>query len=348
MTDYDFKALESLLAKVRKFATPAKESSLFAVGGRGYYENPASDLLAFFLKPDAEHRLGNLFLSTFLGCMGVNYSQLELEHVVITREERTEKGNFIDLQILGSNWCLLIENKINHWEANPFADYEAHAKKLDGNTKLYSVLSPSGRIKNEGKTEDWKGVSYSDYCKALRQKMPGIDSYEPRSKWQIFAREFILHMENELYNPPMTPEQASFVETHAAGLLQAQKLLQLYSSHLCSVVKKEVQERIGYEVEVTANWAILIKAPARWGNAYIALRPPTEDDSKRIFKFEITIYPEADELKRGQANEFQKGLLEGMAHAKYYWLTKVGFKDCSEAINFLVPRIKLIERPLNP
>ena len=54
--------LESVLNEVKKYVTPAKEPTLFAVGGRGYYENPASDLLAFFLKPDAEHKLKDLFL----------------------------------------------------------------------------------------------------------------------------------------------------------------------------------------------------------------------------------------------------------------------------------------------
>ena len=34
--------LEVFLAKVRVHVRPAKEPTLFAVGGRGYYENPAA------------------------------------------------------------------------------------------------------------------------------------------------------------------------------------------------------------------------------------------------------------------------------------------------------------------
>src|SRR4051812_37847938 len=98
MAEYDFKTLESLLAEVGKFAVPTKEPTLFAVGGQGYYENPATDLLAFFLKPDAEHRLGDLFLSTFLECMGAAHRQLDLNHVEIQREVRTQEQNRIDLQ----------------------------------------------------------------------------------------------------------------------------------------------------------------------------------------------------------------------------------------------------------
>ena len=210
-----FAELDSFFKELKKHATPAKEPTLFAVGGRGYYENPASDLLAFFLKPDAEHKLGDLFLSTFLECMSEDYRRLNMCDVRVDPEVVTADRKRIDLQILGVDWCLLIENKIYHWEANPFASYEYHANRLGKKTKLYSVLSPSGHIRKEGKKEDWKGVSYPDYCTALRQKMPEIDSHEPRSKWRLFAREFILHLENELYNPPMTPEQVAFVEKHA-------------------------------------------------------------------------------------------------------------------------------------
>jgi len=60
MAEFDLKALESMLTEVRKFAVPASEPTIFAVGGRGYYENPASDLLAFFLTPGAEHGLDDL------------------------------------------------------------------------------------------------------------------------------------------------------------------------------------------------------------------------------------------------------------------------------------------------
>ena len=34
--------------------------TILNVGGRGYYENPMSDLLAFFLDPSACHGLGDL------------------------------------------------------------------------------------------------------------------------------------------------------------------------------------------------------------------------------------------------------------------------------------------------
>ena len=49
--------LESFLSDVSNHVAPVKELTVFSVGGRGYYENPTTDLLAFFLRPDAEHGL---------------------------------------------------------------------------------------------------------------------------------------------------------------------------------------------------------------------------------------------------------------------------------------------------
>jgi hypothetical protein len=336
--------LESFLKEVTKHVTP-KEPTLFAVGGRGYYENPASDLLKFFLKPKAEHRLGDLFLSTYLDCMGADHFKLDTKKDVdVWTQVKTSKGNFIDLQILGSNWCLIIENKINHWDANPFTDYENHAKGLGKEPMLFSILSPDGHSKdNNGK--QWVGVSYLDYCKALRQKMPEVDSYNRLSKWQLFAREFILHLKNELYNPPMKPEQVTFVEEHAAAFDDAQKLLQQYHDFLCYILIQKLEEALKYQdkIEIApTSWAILIKSQERWGNAYIAFRPPTKDGNKG---FHISIYPDEGGLKRGQANENQRKLLEGMKHNEYFWETVDGFKNRDEAIQCFIPKIKLIERP---
>jgi len=348
MAEYDLKALESLLVEVKKFAVPRPEPTIFAVGGRGYYENPASDLLAFFLKPDAAHGLGDLFLSTFLTCMEDGNHKLDLNQVDIQREVQTDDGKFIDIQIIGSDWCLLIENKIRHWDANPFTSYEAHAKKLVRGTKLFAVLSPSGKNRKEGKTENWKGVSYPIFCKALQGKLKEINCYEPRSKWWLLARELILHLLNELYNPIMTPAQSSFVEQHAAELIEARKLLNQYPEYICKAVKEALEKQLGYEVTAHMNWAIIIRSPEKWGIANIALRLPIEvDRTDRTLgsQFDLSIYPENFSLKNGHCQN-QPELLHDLKPSTKHscWMTAKGFMNYPDAVKFIVSRVKLVER----
>jgi hypothetical protein len=96
---------------------------------------------------------------------------------------------------------------------------------------------------------------------------------------------------------------------------------------------------------------IVIKSPERWGKASIAFRTPTDritDKGARTDNFDISIYPDKDELKRGQTSENERKLLKGISYSSNgFWLTEKGFKDRNEAINDLIPRIKLIERSLS-
>ena len=50
----DLPALEELLTHLKSLPVAEKsETNIFSVGARGHYENPVSDLLAFFIDPDA-------------------------------------------------------------------------------------------------------------------------------------------------------------------------------------------------------------------------------------------------------------------------------------------------------
>jgi hypothetical protein len=336
MSDYDFKDLESLLDELTKFAVPAKEPTIFAVGGRGYYENPASDLLAFFLKPNAEHGLGDLFLSTYLECMGVDHRQFDLNHVDITREERTEYQSRIDLQLLGTDWCLLIENKIRHWEANPFSDYELHAKRLGKMTKLYSVLSPTGFIKKEGKKEDWKGVSYPNYCKALREKLAANFFDQSFSKWLLFAREFILLLENELYNPPMTPEQVTFVEKRAGQIADVQKLAARYVLFIRQELKIGLENTVPgflFNTGVASwpyHWLVVRCTSESWGaNEMVFFQPESTGQ-----KFSIRVYlKDLSELRLSGAKSALKHMNGPVIEGQYlFWTSFSGYDSSKEAI----------------
>lgn len=49
----DLPALEELLTRLKSLPVAEKsETNIFSVGARGHYENPVSDLLAFFIDPD--------------------------------------------------------------------------------------------------------------------------------------------------------------------------------------------------------------------------------------------------------------------------------------------------------
>ncbi|MBV6287694.1 hypothetical protein [Pseudomonas aegrilactucae] len=57
----DLVQAHTVLSKARHPQQPAYVPSIFALGGRGYYENPTTDLLAFFAGPQGATWLRRLF-----------------------------------------------------------------------------------------------------------------------------------------------------------------------------------------------------------------------------------------------------------------------------------------------
>ncbi|MCW1874982.1 PD-(D/E)XK nuclease family protein [Erwinia sp. INIA-01] len=92
----DLSVLEELLIRLKSLPAAEKsETNIFSVGARGHYENPVSDLLAFFIDPDAPHGLNTLVLGAFLECLSSDVDASLLSPPA--REVMTQKGTRIDL-----------------------------------------------------------------------------------------------------------------------------------------------------------------------------------------------------------------------------------------------------------
>ncbi len=217
-------------AQALRVAPP--ETTLFSTGSRGHWENPTSDLLRFFMSPDGAHHLGSLFLTAFLECMGETLagSKLSMDGVQVFRECPTKAGR-LDLLVLGTDWVLAIENKIRAPLQNDLEDYANHARSQEKSRTLLAVLSPNFIPLPQG----WRHVAYQDYLGKIAQGME--QSSTPlgmKSKWHLFAHEFILHLRNEVYpsETTMDPLQFQFVETHLLKIEEIRKLASAYTASL--------------------------------------------------------------------------------------------------------------------
>jgi hypothetical protein len=228
----------------------------------------------------------------------------------------------------GGDWCLIVENKIWHIQNNPFPDYEDHAKSLHGQRAYFAIISPDGSSKLPDR---WKGISYAKYCESLRERLGKALFNAPHSKWHLFAREFILHIENELYNPTMNTEQADFVEQHEEQIAAVEKLHSDYKVFLQALLKQTLEEKIAGHVFWTKDdkWAIRCYSD-KWGQPNLAFW-------KQDGKFMLTVYLVGltkDQLS--SAHDKFKGLKfvpEGTSWV--YWVTQHGFDSRDKAINEL-------------
>jgi hypothetical protein len=226
----DIKKLQKLLDHINTLPSSAlPEPTLFSIGGRGYYENPTSDVLAFFCNSEGVHGLGCLVMDALFDALSKleagsrNYSFDDFS--LISEPERevpTKNGKRIDLLLEGNEWVMVIENKIYHQQNNPFKNYQEHIqsnKQFRSKTPIYVVLSLKG-----GAPEDWLSLSYPQLLDCLKEKLAQAFISQPLSKWLVLLREFILHMEGIMSGPSMPQETMDYVLNNLAEVKQAQDL----------------------------------------------------------------------------------------------------------------------------
>lgn len=258
---------ETLRALLNKLTTlPAieeREPNLFSVGARGHYENPVSDVLAFFLWPDAGHGLGNMVLEALLSCLPEE-PLLDVSLICAPeREVSTEKGNRIDILLESDTWVLILENKIYHQQNNPFTDYQYHLKtsaSYRDKQFLYAVLSPDGKA-----PAGWYGISYKTLLNALSERLGKAFITASVNKWLILLREFILHLESLMSKSSIPAQTENFV---LENLAQIQEMVNLKNS----VIKSVQEEGLRYLEKVFSNQGYEVSTRINHWDGYPALR----------------------------------------------------------------------------
>jgi hypothetical protein len=239
----DLTQLKVLLEKANLYRQQEREPSIFGLGGRGYYENPTTDLLAIFLDPTQPHGLSECFLGGLLECLpdskGLHASLSEAP----LREVATSQAKRIDLILRGDDWDMVLENKIFHDQINPFYEYEEYAQANlagDGRCLLYVVLSPSGQSVQPG----WYGLSYAKLINSIRQQLGQLLISKPLDKWQVFARDFLLHLENITVEQTMDAEALNFVFEHMYQINQINALKEKAVKELDNKILERLRDTV--------------------------------------------------------------------------------------------------------
>lgn len=227
----DLKHLQNFINEFSELPKPPEvEPNLFSVGARGHYENPITDLLAFFFDTNAAHGLESLALEALI--MLLPEEQPHDLHLIRPpeREVNTGRGR-IDLLLEANNWVMVLENKIFHAQNNPFKDYQVYVKKhYSDKTPLLLVLSPAGTA-----PKGWQGISYLNLVDALKHKAADAFMNRPMNKWLILLREFILHLEQLMNSTPDLP--APTVEFILNNLHEINQLLEIKTRAINTIQK---------------------------------------------------------------------------------------------------------------
>lgn len=201
------------------------EATLFSIGGKGYYENPTTEILAFFCDSNGAHGLDNLVINALFRALPESFDLKDL--TLITKPEtevRTSKAKRIELLLEGDDWVMVIENKIYHQQVYPFDIYENHIKSddsLKSKQHIFVVLSPNGKA-----PEGWLPLSYTGLLECLKDELAQTFIEQPLNKWLVLLREFILHLEGIMAKPVTPNETVDFVLDHLNEIKKVQDLKQ--------------------------------------------------------------------------------------------------------------------------
>lgn len=219
------KHFEVLLKSAKKFKQQPREKTFFDTAIRNHYENPTTELLEFFLNPQESHELGDVFWKGFTGVVQAELKQdAEVSIGQIERLERecvTHSGNRIDLMLETDTHLLLVEAKIYHHQNNPFDDYVKYAEnRAKGKEILGLILSISGK----SEAQNWYGISYQQLVNAVRPYLAEQMLSHPMNKWNLFAREFLLHLESYYKIQNLDMNRVQFIFDHYQEIQELQKL----------------------------------------------------------------------------------------------------------------------------
>ncbi len=248
----DLPELQELLSHLHALpGIEEKEINLFSIGARGHYENPVSDLLAFFIDPDAGHNLDTLVLESFLNCLPDTTPDAYLISPP-AREVMTSEGNRIDILLESDEWALALENKIWHSQNNPFADYQNHLRQqYSGKKPLLVVLSPHGDA-----PAGWHGISYHQFLSILSPRLGMAFVASPLNKWLVLLREYILHLESLMGKNAIPGETEAFVLNNLANIQEMQLLknavIQSYQQECLRFLTDYFSEN-GYSITTALN-----------------------------------------------------------------------------------------------
>ncbi|WP_180033420.1 PD-(D/E)XK nuclease family protein [Acinetobacter sp. YH12233] len=224
MSELKLKELEKLLSQAKNYKLDLREKNFFETGARGHYENPTTDVLAFFLNPEEPHNLSHIFLDALISCFPQASQALHFEEVICVKREvpvlkETNTYARIDLFIETTTSIFVIECKIyHHQNDNPFGLYKNYAEQRAQNTptnkKVYcGVLCLDGFTHET----DWQGISYRKLVQELKPRLAQDTFNQPFNKWMMFAREFILLLES-YYQMNINTENLNFILNNAQAI----------------------------------------------------------------------------------------------------------------------------------
>lgn len=191
---------KKLLCDFERVPKSIKSKTIFDIARYPHYENVNSNILAFYLNPNNEHGLGNLFLSSLIEVSGGEIMNNQKTNIQVSREVSTQKGGRLDIVIETDNQIIGIENKIYHHLNNDLLDYSnsidkwAESNSLDKLKIVLSIRDEKKKLEKENSSLGFINITYEDYWKKIKENMGNYVSTSSQ-KWLFYLIDFMSNIE---------------------------------------------------------------------------------------------------------------------------------------------------------
>gem|GEM_PF-5960398 len=185
------------------------------IAGYPHRENPASNILRFFLDPHETHGLKTLFFEALLESADQAFTTMDLDvKSPVEREVWFETGERLDLVVSTSTLLVGIENKLYNDPNNDFLSYAEHLQLKAGKRRLICILLSLLPIADSPEFGSFKPVTYQKFFKKLKEHLANRD-VEANQRYMPFLNDFIEtieHLRQEVNMPD--PEFHTWLDEH--------------------------------------------------------------------------------------------------------------------------------------
>lgn len=226
--------------------------------GGDRFEERCSQILRFFLTPNACHGLRGLFLSSLLEVVGKEDLSFSLNDTKVITEEATEDRKFIDITVVADDFVIAIENKIGASLYNPLKSYVGHIKRTYSTRSNHIFVLLSARPITDSaeigkiKRYDYFYVNYRTLFDTIKKNL-GTYALNADQSYLVFLFDFIRTIENRYSTNNMELKRFFYENRRQINCLKAE--YQKFEDQIQQLRKERIGELLTLiKARTGADW----------------------------------------------------------------------------------------------
>lgn len=201
------------------------------------FEEVCSRILAFYLNPNADHKMNDLLVSALLEAVGKS-DWYDYRHNIKVHTEDYADGKQIDITIVSEDYVIAIENKITADLYNPLDIYKNYIRKTYPNkNRLLIVLSLKPILNKHLLTEnDFQRCSYPDLFNELNNRI-GNYIAGANQKYLTYLVDFMKTI-NNMSNNNSQLEKTFFANNRK----DIEELIKRYEQYKAGILQEQIDK----------------------------------------------------------------------------------------------------------